>query len=167
MEKTTLAQIVKLVDETLYNANCERNFTIEINNRLTRALGRVRSFNNIPIAMEISGKLVESCKNEQVFEVVLHECAHAIANIRDPYTKHGHDEFFRQICLEIGCSLDEPSVHFDEYQSNVKQYRVYCKSCGTLVAVRQRMTNGLKEMLSPDNNSWYCTVCKHKQFELR
>lgn len=135
---------------------------IVINKRFKRTLGQVtyeyqgQIKGVVPIKFEISEALLQSCPDNQVKNVVLHECAHYIAAI---VTKenHGHDAYFKSICHTIGTTNDGTYYKDEEITktlSKLDKYIIYCPKCGALGGY-QRMCATLRNI-----ESCYCKKCK-------
>lgn len=73
---------------------------ISINPRLSTTLGRVKYRANpiYPYAIEFSKNFIENNTDEDIHEVIMHECAHAIVTVRTK-EKHGHDNILRRFVL--------------------------------------------------------------------
>lgn len=112
MNQIMLSAMVRIV---LDSANIDMKCPVTINNRLKRTLGRAMYKRtgtlNHGFRIEFSGDFVRRATPECIKAVVLHECAHIICAVRDMKTVHGHDSYFRAVCLEIGT---------DNYRSSMK-----------------------------------------------
>ena len=104
---------------------------ILINGRLKSTLGRVCYewvFDTvIPTKIEFSKHFIESSSDNDVYDVILHEAAHYIATTRTG-ERHGHDNYFKAICAEIGTCNDRTFFVEREAASKTK-YVVKC-GCG-------------------------------------
>ena len=130
---------------------------ISINPRLSTTLGRVKYRANpiYPYAIEFSKNFIENNTDEDIHEVIMHECAHAIVTVRTK-EKHGHDKYFKAVCAELGTTNDKMYFNSDnkEPQEQVYKYQIYCKDCGKLVASYKRKGKVIK------NLSFYkCSLC--------
>ena len=111
------------------------NIEVTINNRLKRTLGKCifKRENNkiVPIRIEISGLAASSTSKEDLKQIIFHECAHAITSIKDGEMHH-HDKMFKNVCLKIGASFDEPGVElkFNKPDEQIYKYTVTCSNCG-------------------------------------
>jgi predicted SprT family Zn-dependent metalloprotease len=128
------------------------NITLSFNGRLKKTLGRCgySTIDNdifIPKYIELSKQLAEKGTKEEIVQVILHECAHAITTIKDGGQKHGHDKVFKMTCKRIGCNLDGTSGHTSlEDDLNSYKYIVTCKKCGQVVAKYHRAGKVLKNI---------------------
>ena len=84
----TINEIEKMVDNTLEAKGFRRNFPVRLNKRFSRTYGAVRLRNNKIYAMEFSSKFVSQAPDDVMRETVLHECAHAIVDLRYPNELH-------------------------------------------------------------------------------
>ena len=130
----TIKEIRELVDNTLESKGFKRNFPVRLNSRFSRTYGAVRLRNNKIYAMEFSSKFVSQAPDEVMRETVLHECAHAIVDLRYPNESHMHDAVFNAVCAELGI-VGRPCTPF----IIKRKYNVYCPNCG-LVASYDRKT---------------------------
>ena len=130
----TIKEIRKLVDNTLEAKGFKRNFPVRLNSRFSRTYGAVRLRNNKIYAMEFSSKFVAQAPDDVMRETVLHECAHAIVDLRYPNELHMHDDVFNDTCAELGI-VGRPYTPF----IIKRKYNVYCPNCG-LVASYDRKT---------------------------
>ena len=130
----TIKEIKELVDNTLEAKGFKRNFPVRLNSRFSRTYGAVRLRNNKIYAMEFNSKFVAQAPDNVMRETVLHECAHAIVDLRYPNEFHMHDDVFNITCEELGI-VGRPYTPF----IIKRKYNVYCPNCG-LVASYDRKT---------------------------
>lgn len=130
----TIKEIRELVDNTLEAKGFKRNFPVRLNSRFSQTYGAVRLRNNKIYAMEFSSKFVSQAPDDVMRETVLHECAHAIVDLRYPNESHMHDAVFNATCAELGI-VGRPHTPF----IIKRKYNVYCPNCG-LVASYDRKT---------------------------
>ena len=130
----TIKEIKRLVDNTLEAKGFKRNFPVRLNNRFSRTYGAVRLRDNKIYAMEFNSKLVAQAPDDVMRETVLHECAHAIVDLRYPNEFHIHDDVFNVVCAELGIAGRSYSPFIIK-----RKYNVYCPNCG-LVASYDRKT---------------------------
>lgn len=166
---TTIADVTRVVDETLRKAGCTRTFPIYIDKRMTKTLGCVKSdFLGIR-EMKISNLLLEHGTQEHILATIKHECAHAILIYREPWARHNHDESFGRVCDELDCADKTGQNHYEELDKpinrNAGRYKIYCKNCGKLVMTRQNWTSKIDDVLRGDK--WQCGTCHKSDFELR
>lgn len=86
---------------------------------------------------------IMDCEDE-FWNTVRHEYAHAIVRIRYPKERHGHDNVWRSACLEVGCrpercSADPEAANFSHARRLRRaenrvpsdwRYAVSCDTCG-------------------------------------
>ena len=163
-----LGKLTREVNETLTNAGVN-TVPVSLNGRLTQTLGRAHASINTrtnfrwATKIDFSKQLVSIATDSSIREVLLHECAHIIAYSRDPYVNHGHDNFFRNICAEIGCSADEPSYQIETKEgiSCSHKYSVMCPNCGE-IGRYNRKSKSLNNLAH-----CYCSRCKSHGLTLR
>ena len=134
---------------------------IELNSRLTSTLGRVKhrkSYNGAyPISIEFSKKFIDTSTDNDIHQVILHECAHAIATFRTG-ENHGHDNFFKEICAELGTDNDKCKYKRETpTAAPVYRYKVYCSECGELIASYKRKGKIIKNI-----QFYKCGLCGGK-----
>lgn len=166
---TTIADVTRVVDETLRKAGCTRTFPVVISKKMTKTLGYVKSdFLGIR-EMKISNLLLEHGTQEHILATIKHECAHAILIYREPWARHNHDESFSRVCDELGCTDKTGRNHYEELDKpinkNAERYKIYCKHCGTLVMTRQNYSAKVDALLH--SNRYKHTACGFSDFELR
>lgn len=169
----TLTRVIEEFTDICNKAKVEVNVPIELNNRLSTTLGRVRfrrfgDYNYIAVTVQFSTKFITNATDEEIWNVIAHEAAHYI--ILERYNEnHNHDQLFKEVCKEIGCSNDKARYQlsketedrlYKKDQSNTKvksnvnaKYVIYCPHCG-VVGVRQRMCKALKEL-----EHYRCSKC--------
>ena len=107
---------------------------IGISNRTGRRLGSFRypmKAGAAPLRIVINSALLE--QDEQFWDTVRHEYAHAVVYLRYPGEKHGHDRVWKAVCRELGCSPERLAPQSGEEQRRIEsaaKYRVHCTGCG-------------------------------------
>ena len=147
----TIKEIEKMVDNTLETKGFKRNFPVRLNNRFSRTYGAVRLRGNKIYAMEFSSKFVSQAPDDVMRETILHECAHAIVDLRYPNELHMHDDVFNAVCAELGI-VGRPYTSF----IIKRKYNVYCSNCG-LVASYDRKTKMVDYV---EEGKCVCRKCK-------
>ena len=147
----TIKEVEKLVDATLEARGFKRNFPVRLNNRFSRTYGAVRLRDRKIYAMEFNSKFVAQASDEVMRETVLHECAHAIVDLRYPNEFHNHDDVFNAACAELGIKGDATTDFIIK-----RKYNVYCPNCG-LVASYGRKT---KMVSYVEEGKCVCRKCK-------
>ena len=132
----------------LKTTNTKRTLASHVH-RITRTpYGEVVS--RTPVRFEFS-KLILSCDEETLREVVKHEYAHYMALVE--YNDNcGHDWRFKKMCEVIGASADEPTFtnnSIQEQSVKMAKYVVTCNKCGH-VYTYSRMCNTLKSVQAQD-----------------
>lgn len=78
---------------------------IEISRRPGRRLGSFRyplKEGEAPLRIIIDASLLE--QDEQFWDTIRHEYAHAAVYLRHPGERHGHDRTWKELCRQLGCS---------------------------------------------------------------
>ena len=106
---------------------------IRISKRMTRRLGEYKTSGSLfKIKREIA--ISSRClgDDELFYEVIRHEYAHAVVNIKHPLERHVHDEVWKKVCRQIGCS-PKATIKLDRKYSSASRpykYEVVCSKCG-------------------------------------
>ena len=131
----TIKDIKKLVDSTLETKGFKRDFPVRLNRKLDLdcTYGQVRLRNMKIISMEFNPKFVKQAPDNVVREIVLHECAHAIVDMRYPDEFHLHDDVFNVVCAELGI-VGSPYVSY----VIKRRYNIYCPNCGLIASYNRR-----------------------------
>lgn len=125
----TIKEIEKLVDTTLESKGFKRDFPVRLNNRFSRVYGAVRLRDRKIYAMEFSSNFVAQAPDDIMRETVLHECAHAIVDLRYPNEYHNHDGVFNAACVELGINGGAKTDFIIK-----RKYNVYCPNCGLVAS---------------------------------
>lgn len=115
---------------------------IEINGRLTRAMGRVKFTKEIdgtctPTKIEFARNLLENAKDEDIVQVIKHEYAHYYLLV-ETKTDHGHDVVFKRKCAEIGCTHSGYANHIEGFKKAETKYEVWCDDCQEIIGKYSR-----------------------------
>lgn len=133
----TITTLQKEVNKVLRMGNCSVSCPVSINNRLSRTLGRAvfarRAGKWISVRIEFSGDLIRRASDKSVMDVLMHECAHVIANYRTGCDE-GHGKVFKMVCWEIGTDNDKCSTAVEwktpALMAVDHHYEVHCPKCG-------------------------------------
>lgn len=165
MSTYNIEKITKEVNEVCGNAGYTgvKYLKISLNPRLTTTLGRVK-YTKSPngyiynSSIEFSEKFINNGSDKEVHDVILHECAHAIATYRTK-TKQGHNEYFKSVCAEIGTTNDKCCYAREEENKTepIYKYKVYCSECGELIASYKRKGKVIKYL-----DFYKCGLCGGK-----
>lgn len=72
-------------------------------------------------------------EEEQFWDTVRHEYAHALVYLRSGGRNHGHDAVWKAACREVGCSekrlAAQPAESREQLERRAK-YKVRCTGCG-------------------------------------
>lgn len=86
------------------NFNIDLTVPIEVNGRLSSALGRFISYRGQPRKIELSKTLLEDYDANTIFDVLNHELIHyALCTLKKPY--HDHQAYFIDTCKKLNVSL--------------------------------------------------------------
>jgi len=107
---------------------------IVLSRRSTRRLGSFRyppDGGDAPLRITISALLLT--EEQQFWDTIRHEYAHAVVYLRYPGQRHGHDAVWKAVCREVGCSPDRLAAQTPAGRQALEQqarYRVHCRTCG-------------------------------------
>lgn len=140
----TTAMLQKMVNEALEKGHCGVSCPVSINNRLSCTLGRAifqrRCGRWINVRIEFSGDMIRRATEDSIKEVLLHECAHVIANYRTG-NDEGHNATFKAVCHEIGTYNDKTYTKVEYKEGPEKpvlkafspyRYEILCQKCGVI-----------------------------------
>lgn len=125
----------KIVNDILSNNGFDFEVPVSINGRLSTTLGRAR-FSVNPntgryraVDIELSKNLLLTAKDEDIINIIKHECAHIIIQ-HGATQNYGHNNKFKEVCARLNCSFDEPAcapqiANYDNFK-----YVMECKNCG-------------------------------------
>lgn len=128
---------------------------VEINGRLTRAMGRVKYIVAsedvyLPTKIEFARNLIENTSDEDILQVIKHEYVHYFLFMTDPTTNHNHDAVFKRKCDTIGCTHSNRAQRVEGFAKEQTKYEVWCEDCEECIGTYSRMCKTLKEIK-------YCT----------
>lgn len=107
---------------------------IVISRRSVKRLGSCRypaPDSGLPLRITISESILGD--DEQFWDTVRHEYAHAAVYLLHPGQKHGHDAVWKDVCRRIGCtpkSLAPASEETERVRRQRAKYKVACNVCG-------------------------------------
>lgn len=122
--------------------------------------------NKFSLVITISRKVMDD--DDLFYDTIRHEYAHAVAYLRYPGARHGHDAVWKQICHEVGCN-PKATVRNDEInrqRENDAKYVVTCRTCGvhTYYLRAGKVVEQLKQ--NPETSLIVCRKCGGKSFLL-
>jgi len=141
---------------------------LKISKRAVRQLGSFRSptRGSGPLRIMLSALILDD--DEQFWDTVRHEYAHAAVYLLHPGEKHGHDRVWRDMCRLVGCSpkrLAPEQGRAAELRQAQAKYIIRCKSCGAESRyVRRGRTVEL--MLRGRGRMLRCRKCGQSSFVL-
>ena len=84
-----------------------------------------------PPRISISAAVLED--DGLFWDTIRHEYAHAVVWLTHPGERHGHDDVWKAVCRQIGCTPKGTVAASDEQKQEWRaaaKYRVHCESCG-------------------------------------
>lgn len=147
---------------------------LKYNYHLRNALGRCKCKGIIvnkkvesitPYCIEISKTVLNFESYDMMKQIVLHEVAHALADMKHQDNCQ-HDYRFKEMCKEIGCTSSGTYATEEERQAitNVKEktakYKVSCTNCNHDWYYKTKT----KAVKNP--SSCYCPYCGHDDFHV-
>ena len=97
---------------------------------------------------------------DETKDTILHEIAHALADIRHGHRRHGLE--WKKVCREIGAK--PVRCHSGEVKNEVSQYEVKCPKCSFKFA-RHRFNKGKLTQLK-NGYSWFTCKCKASRMDI-
>ncbi len=115
-----------------------------INNRITRSLGRVKvsRITRLPVAIELSGRLVQLGEPAEIVAVLLHEIAHLAA---DTYlagigrTESAHGSTWSRFARALGIPASATTTTSYTARGEGLKTVAVCGSCGYELQKRRRL----------------------------
>ena len=164
----TIERIQEEIERACEKAEVPLIVPIVINGRLRRVLGRVSYVYDhydevVPTKIEFSKFFLDTTSDEDIRSVILHETAHYIVAMRTG-EKHGHDDFFRSVCQEIGTSFNKASIENLERtvpESQLYKYIIYCPNCKIIVGRKHRKCKVLNEI-----QNYKCKQCNQHNLQI-
>ena len=154
----TLQEVKERCEKAFASVGLEfKNINVLINGRLTRTLGRCcyeRSCGKVvPVRLEFSRQFLETSTEQNIQNVILHECAHAIACI-ETGERQGHNQYFKNVCKHLGTNNDGTTTAVDSTVSETQLYKyfVICKDCGQMCGKYHRAGKVIKNI-----NYYHCS----------
>ena len=142
---------------------------LKISRRPGRRLGSFRyplRGGGTPLRISISASVLE--QEEQFWDTIRHEYAHAAVYLQHPGEKHGHDKVWKDICRELGCSPERLAPQNQAQQQRTEEsakYRVHCKGCGR-DSYFFREGKVIKALRRGGRGRVRCAFCGSDSFEL-
>ena len=136
----TVETITNFLKENAAKLGHDFDIPVKINARFSSTLGAMRYIHNwdgtdTPTSIDISKQLIENASDKSIESTLLHELAHWVAIVEDPYSQaHGHDAVFKEICHRLGCDNDKTTANVEYLvnEAKIHKYSVYCPDCGFL-----------------------------------
>ena len=141
---------------------------LKISRRAVRQLGSFRSPARGTGKLRITLSALILDDDEQFWDTVRHEYAHAAVYLLHPGEKHGHDRVWRDMCRLVGCSpkrLAPEKGRAAELRQAQAKYIIRCRTCGAESRyVRRGRTVEL--MLRGRGRMLRCRKCGQSSFAL-
>ena len=137
-----------------------------------RSVNRLGSFryslpgSGKPMRIMIASSILN--EEEQFWDTIRHEYAHAAVYLMYPGERHGHDEVWKAVCRKIGCrpvSRAKESRERKELREERARYVVSCPRCG---AEYYYLRAGTVVQMMKNGQGWRlrCPKCKGKALRL-
>lgn len=142
---------------------------IAVSSRMVKRLGSFRyprTDQGKPPRVTISALLLD--REEEFWDTVRHEYAHAAIWLRHPGEDHGHDERWKALCREIGCTPRGTAKLSPEQRArrdSRAKYRVLCEGCGR-ESFYLRRGRIIDLLLQGQERRVRCTACGGTRFTL-
>ena len=145
-----------------------RMIELKISKRAVRQLGSFRSptRGRGPLRITLSALILDD--DEQFWDTVRHEYAHAAVYLLYPGQKHGHDQIWRDMCRRVGCDpkrLAAEQGRAAELRQQKARYIIRCRGCGAESRYIRR-GKAVELMLRGRGKSLRCRRCGGNDFIL-
>ena len=142
---------------------------IAVSKRMVKRLGCFRyprSGGRKPPCVTVSALLLT--EEELFWDTVRHEYAHAVVWLRHPGENHGHDEVWKAVCREVGCTPRSTAALTPEQKTareSRAKYLVRCETCGRESRYLRR-GKIVDLLLRGQGRRIRCTACGGNRFKL-
>ena len=119
-----------------------------------------------PLRITLSALILDD--DEQFWDTVRHEYAHAAVYLLYPGQKHGHDQAWRDMCRRVGCDpkrLAPEQGRAAELRQQKARYIIRCRGCGAESRYIRR-GRAVELMLRGRGRSLRCRSCGGSRFTL-
>lgn len=146
-----------------------KNIELKISSRAVRQLGIFRypkNGSNVPLSITFSKLILND--DEQFWDTVRHEYAHAAVYLLYPGETHGHDSVWKDMCARVGCSgsrLASDKGRAALERKNRAKYMVRCDRCG-MESLYVRRSKAVELLMAGKGRSLRCTGCGSRSFTL-
>ena len=145
-----------------------RDIELRISRRAVRQLGSFRSpaRGRGPLRITLSALILDD--NEQFWDTIRHEYAHAAIYLLHPGENHGHDSVWREMCRRVGCDpkrLAPEQGKAAELRKAQTKYIIRCKSCSAESRYVRR-GKAVELMLHGRGKTLRCRRCGGNSFVL-
>jgi predicted SprT family Zn-dependent metalloprotease len=140
-------------DQTYTDKTIEYLFSYKliVNRRFKTCAGLTRYSQRV---IDLHPELLETGREKERDETMLHEVAHVIAYYL--FREHGHGDEWRQIMESMGHPAIERCHHYEFLEGRDRRYIYECKDCGTRIHRTRKFHKPGKLHL------WYHPPCKTK-----
>ena len=141
---------------------------LKISRRAVRQLGSFRSPTRGAGKLRITLSALILDDDEQFWDTVRHEYAHAAVYLLHPGEKHGHDRVWRDMCRLVGCSpkrLAPEKGRAAELRQAQARFIIRCRTCGAESRYIRR-GKAVELMLRGRDRSLRCRNCGQSSFVL-
>lgn len=142
---------------------------LRISRRAVKQLGSFRSPvvpGSAPLRITFSSLILDD--DEQFWDTVRHEYAHAAVYLLHPGEKHGHDAVWRQMCRLVGCSgrrLASDKGLAAELREQSARYMIRCERCGSESRYLRR-SKAVELIMRGRGTRLRCSRCGGNRFTL-
>lgn len=147
-----------------------RGIELKISTRAVRQLGSFR----VPVGrragepLRITFSSLILADDEQFWDTVRHEYAHAAVYLLHPGEKHGHDRVWKDMCRLVGCrpkrTAPRTGAAAEKWEEKVR-YIVRCDSCGSESRYYRR-GKVVEQLLRGRGRRLRCRSCGGSRFTL-
>lgn len=143
---------------------------IVVSKRMVKRLGCFRYPRNAEVKTppQVTVSALILTEEELFRDTVRHEYAHAVVWLRHPGEDHGHDDVWKAVCREVGCTPRSTAALTPEQKAlreSRAKYLVRCETCGR-ESFYLRRGRVIDLLLQGRGNRIRCTACGGNRFKL-
>lgn len=141
---------------------------LRISKRAVRQLGsfRVPTRGGGPLRITLSALILDD--DQQFWDTVRHEYAHAAVHLLSPGERHGHDRVWKEMCRRVGCTprrLASDQGEAAQRRREQARWIIRCDRCGAESRYVRR-GKAVELMLRGRGRSLRCRTCGGSRFTL-
>jgi len=150
----TVEKITDICKELSKQMGDEFNIPCHINTRLKTTLGYMKFRTggtyyrpkDVPICIDISKQMIDTCDDETIEETIKHEWVHYYV-CKTTGQNHNHDAVFKKYCRIVGCTHNTATTKVNRVVAKpTTKYEVKCLDCNKVIAHYSRTCKTLQNI---------------------